>query len=128
MIVEDLWRTWGLYLNYPKCCVDAFCEEDTSNRGVNEEEDPFYLSGFIPCKCCHAKTKHLSIKEANKLLGTSIDNSPISSVLVDFKNTLNTASGDRFKYLAEKVGLDYKEYLTFLAEEIIRMEKYQNEN
>lgn len=59
-------RTLGIYLGYPACCIDAFVKfkhfkEDVSNW-------PLIGTGFVPCKrCAEKKSARMLADEINRL-------------------------------------------------------------
>ena len=121
-----LWRTWGIYFNYPKCCVESFCTINKEDRYFGVEGDPFYQSGFVPCKSCYEKTKNMSQNEAEKELRINIDRKVYSARDL-FKNTLTTTKGPKFKKIAKDVGLDYNEYIVCLEREYNRLKSNKGE-
>lgn len=102
---EALFRTWGAYFNYPQCCVDGFVRRTLSGEFAPTymEESPFLYSGFIPCKCCHEKTKSMLVSEAVDWLG----HNPFEKGGTALEHTQT----DKFKFYAYNYGLDYHSYV-----------------
>lgn len=112
---DKLWRTWGEFYNYPKCCVDSFLLQSGAPEYM--KDSPFHESGFIPCKTCHELTKSVDYKSANKLLGISVDNS-IKQYKVHIKETIGKVNTKRFLDIAENLNFDVLKYLTILEEHV----------
>lgn len=97
---EVLWRIWGEYLNYPKCCVNAFVTRVGGAPGYTKYS-PFYGSGFIACAFCHKKTKGMGIVEASIWLGRN----PFSRI-----NTDREIATPKWAALANKYNYDVDYY------------------
>ena len=104
---EKLFRTWGIYFNYPVCCVEEFVERVKSNQPipVYMKDSVFQYSGFIPCKCCHNKVEGMSVEDASNLL---IGRNPFKDHPVP--KTLEVIDEPRFKFIAYCVGFDVESY------------------
>lgn len=119
---EALFRTWGSYFKYPQCCIDDFVERFNNKRGVPSytNESPFNYSGFIPCKCCHNKTKGMDVEEAVEWLGHN-PFGDTDGMLESYKNTLTTVLTEEFESAAHTFSFDREGYIEFLESQILKM-------
>lgn len=109
---EKLYRVWGAYLNYPQCCIDDFIERIVHNDGgypSYAEEGPFNMSGYVPCKCCHNKTKGMSKEEAFKWLGRDPFEDYVSAK-EHYQSTLDKVNTEKFQIIACMYDFDVVEY------------------
>lgn len=121
---EKLYRVWGEYLRYPQCCVDDFIDR-TLFKGelapTYMKDSPFYQSGYIPCKCCHDKTKYMTDEEAFKWLGRN----PFDGIVgpyYNFQGALNKVNTESFQFIACKYGFDVVEYGLWLERQLEQLE------
>lgn len=117
---EKLYRVWGEYLRYPKCCVDDFIDR-TLFKGelapTYMKESPFYQSGYIPCKCCHDKTKDMSKEEAFKWLGRNPFEEYVSAK-GHHQLTLDKVNTEKFQIIACMYDFDVVEYGLWLERQL----------
>lgn len=115
---EKLYRVWGEYLNYPQCCIDNFVERAIHNDiGVPfyMRNSPFYLSGYMPCKCCYEETKSMSKEEAFKWLGRD-PFEEYTSAKEHYQSTLDKVNTEKFQIIACNHDFDVVEYGLWLEE------------
>ena len=117
---EKLYRVWGEYLRYPQCCVDDFIDR-TLYKGelapTYMKESPFYQSGYIPCKCCHDKTKNMTDEEAFNWFGRD----PFEEYVdrkTHLQTTLNKVNTERFQFISCKYDFDVVEYGNWIEEQL----------
>lgn len=48
-----MWRDWGVYFGYPKCCIKDFCTR--GYKMTKEQEEVNKNLGFVPCPSCSKK-------------------------------------------------------------------------
>lgn len=63
---NDRARRLGVYLGFPKCCIDEFLEE-CGNKGKRKLDG----TGYVPCRICNEKSEQelieaISIKRVCK--------------------------------------------------------------
>ena len=109
-----LWKTWGEYLKYPSCCVDAFL------KGVHiKQESIFWGTGFCPCKSCHDKVVGLTYEQAVfKLLSHDPRDPESLTVKGDRLRVLAVMETEYFKDIARNNGLDVVTYREILEEDL----------
>ena len=104
---EKQFKTWGIYFNYPSCCVDDFVERIKNKQPIPiyMKDSVFQYSGFIPCRCCHNKVKSMSVEDASNLL---IGRNPFKDDTV--YKTLEVIEEPKFKSIAYRIGFDVESY------------------
>lgn len=86
---KELWKLYGIYFGYPKCCVNAFIKGRFWNHLPEKLKPKCKGKGFVPCKrCCNKILKNnLKIKSLikNRICKTKYPDSPINitSSLID---------------------------------------------
>lgn len=49
---ENVWKLYGEYFGYPKCCIESF---DKQNKFTRNQRYVHKRKGFIPCDSCAEK-------------------------------------------------------------------------
>uniref|UniRef100_A0AB39AJD8 Uncharacterized protein n=1 Tax=Vibrio phage P018-4 TaxID=3229728 RepID=A0AB39AJD8_9CAUD len=85
------------------------------------KDSPFYQSGYIPCKCCHDKTKDMTDEEAFKWLGRNPFDvfTKREEWLLDTLDKVNT---ERFQFISCKYDFDVVEYGLWLEKQLEQLE------
>ncbi|UUW39767.1 hypothetical protein VP14_080 [Vibrio phage VPMCC14] len=117
---EKLYRVWGQYLNYPQCCIDDFVERVAiKGEGLPKYavDSPFYQSGYVPCKCCHNKTKSMTKEQAFKWFGRD----PLEEYIdrkTHLQTTLDKVNTEKFQSIACNYDFDVVEYGLWIEQQL----------
>ena len=107
-----LWKTWGEFLEYPSCCVEAFCKEEHVRKSI------FWGTGFCPCKSCHDKVEGMSYEEAVATLLKRDPNEGRTTMKQHLITVIKRVNTKRFKRISLIHGLDVESYLVALMKDV----------
>ena len=58
---KTYWTNSGVHFGYPKCCIDAFLDED-----YTYDKTIFTGTGYVPCNKCNKRTWYKLVEDINK--------------------------------------------------------------